>query len=243
MKDDERLGPPPSETKGDIAQALARAAASSVPLFGGPAAELIGLVMEPALERRREEWLRDLGSVVDELREGFDGFDPKRLEENELFVTAVISASTAALRTHEKEKRTALRNAVLSSALELDIDDHIQLTFIRYVDELTALHLRLLAYLRDPSGWFDRHGIQRPSITMGPRTSILEAALPDLAAEPTVYQRAAGDLGARGLIENALSGMVSQQGLYTPLTTPLGNQFLDYIGQPPSDEGGSAAPR
>jgi hypothetical protein len=240
MSDDEPLGPPPSETKGDVAQALVRAAASSVPVFGGAAAELIGLVIEPVLERRREEWFRDLGTVVDELRERLDGFDPKRLEQNELFVTAVISASNAALRTHEKEKRTALRNAVVSSALELDIDEHIQLTFIRYVDELTALHLRLLAYLRDPPGWFDRHGIQRPNITMGPRTSILEAALPDLAAESTVYQRAAGDLGARGLIENSLSGMVSQQGLYDRLTTPLGNRFLDYIGNSP-DEGSAAA--
>ena len=223
------LSKPPSQTKGDIVQAIARGAVSAVPVIGGPAAELLGLALQPALERRREAWFAELGSVVEELYERLDGFDPRQLADNEVFITAVISASNAALRTHETEKLTALRNAVLSSALAVDLDEHVQLMFIRFVDELTSLHLRLLAYLRDPTGWFERFQIAKPNIMMGGRTAILEAAMPDLADDRPIYMQAAGDLATRGLIENSLSGMVSEQGLYTPLATPLGNRFLEYI--------------
>ena len=156
------IGPPPSQTKGEVAQGLIRAAAASVPVIGGPAAEVIGLVLQPAFERRREQWLQDLASAFEELRGRMDDFDPDRLAENEIFITAVAVASNAALRTHEAEKRAALRNAVVSSATS-DLDEFEQLTFIRYVDELTAFHLVLLVYLRDPSGWFDRHGIEKPT--------------------------------------------------------------------------------
>jgi hypothetical protein len=223
------IGPPPSQTKSDVVQAIARGAASAVPVIGGPVAELLGLVLQPALERRREEWFRELAGALDELRQRLDDFDPRELADNEVFITAVISASNAALRTHEEEKLTALRNAVVSSALAVDLDEHVQLMFIRFVDELTSLHLRLLTYLRDPTGWFERFQIDKPNIMMGGRTSILEAAMPDLADDPSIYMHAAGELATRGLIENSLSGMVSEQGLYTPLATPLGSRFLDYI--------------
>jgi hypothetical protein len=48
--------------------------------------------------------------------------------------------------------------------------------FVRFVDELTGLHLRLMAYLRDPEGWFERFEIAKPSIMSGSRSHILEVA-------------------------------------------------------------------
>jgi hypothetical protein len=236
VEDDDPVGPPPSQTKGDIAQAIARGAVSMVPFVGGPAAELIGLVLQPALEHRREEWLQDLASAIDEIRGRMDGFDPDQLAQNEVFITAVISASNAALRTHEAEKRVALRNAVISSALPLGLDEHEQLMFIRFVDELTALHLHLMGYLRDPPGWFERHGIDKPNIMSGSRASILEHAMPELAGRGDLYNQAVGELVSRGLAQGGLSGLVTQQSLYTPLTTPFGNRFLDYISDRPDRE-------
>jgi len=44
--------------------------------------------------------------------------------------------------------------------------------------------------------------------------------------------QAASELGTRGLLAAALSGMVSEQGMCQSITTPLGNRFLDFISKP-----------
>jgi hypothetical protein len=232
--DSDPVDPPPSRTKGEIGGAVVRAAISTVPVFGAPAAELVNLVLQPALGRRREKWLRDLAETVEDMRRRFDGFDPHELEENELFITTVISATNAALRTHETEKLRALRNAVISSALPMGLGDYEQLTFIRYVDELTGLHLRLMTYLSDPTGWFDRHGIEKPSgILSSSGERLLEIGMPELAGHQERYRQALGDLGTRGLADaGAMSGMVTEQGLWVPRTTAIGNRFLAYISDP-----------
>src|SRR5687767_13943508 len=51
----------------------------------------------------------------------------ENLKENETFVSTLLEASRAAVRTHLKEKRKALRNAVLNSAQPGKPDDVISL--------------------------------------------------------------------------------------------------------------------
>jgi hypothetical protein len=227
----EPLGGLPGNTGGEIIQAVARGAVSAIPFIGGPAAELIGLALQPALERRREEWFGHLGRALEELSVRLDGFDPSQLATNEMFITAVVTTSNVALRTHEAEKLNALRSAVVNSALPTSPDEHVQLMFIRLIDDLTVLHLRLLTYLQDPEGWFARHGIAKPNVST--RTGLLDAALPDLASDQDVYRQAVRELAAVGLAQDALGGMMTAQGLYTPLTTEFGDRFLAYITASP----------
>jgi len=213
---------------------VARGAISAIPVFGGPAAELLGLVLQPAFDRRREEWLAQLGSALDDLQSRVDNF-PEELSANEVFITTVMAATTAAFRTHEAEKVEALRNAIVSSGTS-NLDDYEQLTFVRYVDELTAFHLRLMVYLRDPKGWLDHRGIDRPQFMAAGRSSALEIAMPELSGRKEVYEQAVGDLVARHLVGSGLSGMVSGSAVYDPLTTPFGNRFLDHISRHEGDE-------
>lgn len=225
-----RIGPPPSTTTGDVVDAVARAALTAVPVFGGPAAELIDLVLNPALHRRREDWLRRLGVVVDELRA--HQIDIGTLSTNEAFVSAVFSASQAAVKTHEEEKLRALQNAVTRTGLALGPDEHTQLMFMRFIDELTGLHLQMLVYGRDPSAWLSSHNIDRPT-SFGSRTITLEAAFPALRNRGAFYGQLFNELAARGLAQNMLSGMVTERAMWDPLTTAMGNQFLDYVSDPP----------
>jgi hypothetical protein len=69
----------------------------------------------------------------------FDG-----LENNEAFVSAFLHAYQAALRSHQDEKRRALKNAVLNSARSDALGVDVQLTFVRFLDELTPSHITLL---------------------------------------------------------------------------------------------------
>ena len=59
----------------------------------------MGLV-GPKIAQRRDEWLELLSTKVSELETKVDG-----LADNQMFITAVFEATTAALKTHEQEKR------------------------------------------------------------------------------------------------------------------------------------------
>jgi hypothetical protein len=224
------LGPLPSQTNTELAQAIVRAGLSVVPA-GGAVAELLAF-LQPTFGRRRDVWLQQLADGFQELKDRLDAAEFEALRHNELFVTVVFNATQAATRTHQPEKLEALRAAVMNSALPMAPDEHTQLMFIRFVDELTAMHLRVLSYLRDPAGWFVRHNIPRPDIYMGSRNAILEAALPELRGQPEVYGQVNRELNARGLALDPGGGMVSQQALYDLRTTALGNRFLDFITAP-----------
>ncbi len=225
------LGPLPSQTNTELAQAIVRAGLSVVPA-GGAIAELLAF-LQPTFGQRRDAWLQRLADGFQELKDRLDAPDFEALRHNELFVTVVFNATQAALRTHQTEKLEALRAAVMNSALPMAPDEHEQLMFIRFVDELTALHLQILSYMHDPAGWFTTHDIPKPDIYMGARTAILEAAFPNMRGRADVYSQVVAELGARGLAGSAsISGMVSQQGLYDKLSSRLGDQFLKYITPP-----------
>jgi len=224
------LGPLPSQTNAELAQAIVRAGLSVVPA-GGAIAELLAF-LQPTFGRRRDVWLQELADGFEDLKDRLDAAEFEALRHNELFVTVVFNATQAAMRTHQPEKLEALRAAVVNSALPMAPDEHTQLMFIRFVDELTALHLRVLSYYRDPAGWFARHDIARPDMSMGPRSAIMEAALPDLRGQSEVYGQVMRELSARGLVHDT-TGMVSAQALYDPQTTSTGNRFLDFITAPP----------
>ena len=210
---------------------LALAGVAAVPLAGGPAVELIDLVLQPVIHRRRDKWLGHLGSAVDELRA--NAGDIRTLANNDLLITVILNATAAAMRTHEEEKLRALRNAVVNSALALGPDEHTEMMFVRFVDEFTALHLQLLAYLRVPGTWFTAHDLARPDPSVAPRSLLLEAAFPELHGRADLYKQLLAELDARGLCQaSVLSGMVSAQRQWDPATTPLGNAFLDFISRP-----------
>ncbi len=72
----------------------------------------------------------------------------------------------------------------------------------------------------------------RPSYYMGGRGQVLEDGVPELRNRKDIYMQAASELGTRGLLAAALSGMVSEQGMWQSITMPLGNRFLDFISRP-----------
>src|SRR5688572_21693304 len=131
---------PPVPRPGDRLYALLRAALSAIPVAGGPATELLGAIVAPPLERRRQRWMvqmaEGLAMLAEEHRRVFDD-----LGSNEAFISAFVQASQAAIRAHQEEKLTSLRNAVLNSALGSEMEDDLHLTFIRFLDELTPSHL------------------------------------------------------------------------------------------------------
>jgi hypothetical protein len=100
----------PKQSKGDVAHSIVKAGLSSVPVIGSAAAELFQNVVQPPLEKRRIQWMDQVGKKLTELEE--NGLKLEELQENEQFISAAMHASQIALRNHQSEKLESLRNAL-----------------------------------------------------------------------------------------------------------------------------------
>jgi len=132
---------PPTPTHGDNTHTAVKVVLSAIPVLGGSAAELFDHVMTSPLARRREEWMK---LVCDRLN-NLDNIDYATLVNNEEFVSAMIEATIAAIKTANNNKRNLLKNAIAKGAQDIFPKNDWSIVFIRYVDELTYEHVLLLS--------------------------------------------------------------------------------------------------
>ncbi len=217
---------PPESTVGDAAHALTKAGLSAIPIVGGPAVEIFQHVIQPPLERRRAEWMRQVGERLESLEKR--GIDLKSLQENEEFITAVMIASAAAVRTHNSEKLAALRNAVIQIASGKGPEETTQHLLLSFVDELSEMHLRILAFADSP---------QPPQgISAGGLNHVLQDNIPSLRGHRTLYDQLWRDLYLRGLINTeSLHVMMTGAGLAERRTSELGRALLRLIAETGSE--------
>ena len=216
---------PPKASKGDLAHTIAKAGLAAIPVLGGPAAELFQLVIQPPLERRRAEWMAAVGERLQELQDA--GVQLEDLAENEEFITAAMHASNIALRTHQKEKLEALRNAVLNVAIGQAPDDALQHMFFRWIESLSPLHLRFLKFFQAPA--------PQPGLSMGGLSSVLEHNMPELRGKRHIYDQVWKDLYSSGLVNTeTLHATMSGNGLTEKRTSELGDAFIAFIADPAS---------
>ena len=226
----------PKKSAGDVAHTIVKAAVSAAPVVGGPAAELLGLIFGPPLERRREAWLNLLAEAVKEDQSKAAELTPEKLSQDAGFISTGLRATEIAIRTHEQEKLEAPRNAVVNSVLPNSPEDTIEQIFLNYVDALTPWHLKLLAYFDDPTTWANSHGMTfpNPNWYSGSPAQALETAMPGLAGRRAFYDVIISGLEQRGLLGGGgIHGMVTAVGMLAQRTTPLGRQFLSFISKHP----------
>jgi hypothetical protein len=223
----------PKRSAADYVQGITKAAASSVPVVGGPAAELLGLVYGPPLEKRREKWMDELADVVNELQQKVENITPESLSQNESFISMSLRATEIAMRNHQKDKLAALRNAVLNAGLKIGIDETIQQIFLNHIDALTPSHLKVLKFFRNPVAWAHSHGIHYPNWTMGAPSTVLEIGIPELSGRRPFYDQLIADLNQRGLLsDSGIHTMMTGQGMLQSRTTDLGDSFIEFISDP-----------
>ena len=73
-------------------------------------------------------------------------------------LSAALTATQAALRTHQQEKLDALKNAVVNVALGREPEADRQQQFLALVDRFAAAHLILLQFSKDPAAFFHSKG-------------------------------------------------------------------------------------
>ncbi len=213
----------PKNTKGDLAHALTKAGLSLIPIVGGPAVELFQLIIQPPLEKRRSEWMQSVGEKLQQLES--KGIKLEDLQMNEQFVSAVMHATQAALRTHVGNKREALRNAILNVATGQAPEEIVQHLLLSFIDDLTEMHLRILKLFQAPT---PPHGQ-----SIGGLNSVLEHCIPELRNRRDIYDQLWTDLYARGLVNTeGLHTTMTGAGLFSRRTTFLGDELLKFISEP-----------
>lgn len=214
---------PPKMTKGDAAHAITKAGLSAIPVVGGPAVELFQHLIQPPLERRRGEWMAAVGEKLQELENR--GIDIEALGQKEEFVSAVMHASQIALRTHQDEKREALRNAVFNVASGQSPGEALEHMFFEWIDSLSVLHLQILKLFQSPT--------PPPGMSIGGLSSVLEHNMPHLRGHNHIYNQVWKDLYSRGLVNTeGMNTTMSGQGLAAKRTTEIGDAFLRFISEP-----------
>lgn len=217
----------PKVESADIIHSLVKAGFSAVPVVGPVAAEIFSLVIAEPISKRRDAWIESIASDLKMLEERIDKFKIADVSKDEIFVTTLLHATQAALRSHQKEKLEALRNAVLNAAMRTEPEVDLHLIFLNLVDSLTPWHLRVLQLYNDPQGWCSRHGIPEPALALtSDPLIVLENAFPELQNRQDFRGQIVRDLATRGLIQG------DEQWIFAPYTTPIGKRLLAFIASP-----------
>lgn len=223
------LGPTPEKTRSDLGHTVALAVLSSVPVGGGAIAALFEHVFSAPIEKRREEWLKRLSQTVDELLERVEGLTAEDLSKNDRFISASLHASQIAARTHQAEKLTSLQNALANIALR-DGNEDLESLYLRLVDELTPLHVRLLDFQSSPQSY-----VQKLSDMTRRNVAVHYSSLAQVWNE--LHHDFPANAGAtamvcRDLFIRGLSRQEDMRGGIQKITTKLGDEFLTYIRTP-----------
>lgn len=117
------------------------------PGAGPVVAETLGSLIGHRNQLSITEWLTKLQEQLNLLQLHAEALDnPLKVDE---VLAAALAAGQAAQRTHLEEKRETLRRAVLNVALSPVEGADERSVFLRFIDELTPTHLRMLRLIAD----------------------------------------------------------------------------------------------
>jgi hypothetical protein len=228
----------PKKGPGDAAHAVVSAGLGSIPVAGAAASELFKWLVTPSLDKRRDEWMEAVAENLRKHEKRIGGLE--RLQKDHQFQDALIQASRIALGTSREEKREALRNAVINSALPNPPEILIQEVFLSFIETMSVWHLKFLKLAQDPQAPFRKPGMPNPGVIMnaidqsspvGNINSLIETVFQDLRGRNEIYRYVWTDLVEKGLIRRVDMGAIGMSTMEKK-TTPFGDQFLTFIETP-----------
>lgn len=145
MSDDPKdLAPFPEES--NVTEALRTVIKAGASLFV-PGTDLLDL-LSLRIQRRQAEWFRELAERLKGL-EAEQRLSVEAVVSSPRIQDAIVAALESVRGSRDRDKRDALRNAVLNAALGASGDDVQQDLFLRLVDRFTVWHIRLLKVFED----------------------------------------------------------------------------------------------
>ncbi|MBI5458940.1 hypothetical protein [Methanobacterium sp.] len=222
-------------TKSDVGHAITKGALSTIPLVGGSAAEIFSLILEAPISKRRDEFIISIYEELQSISEKVEEFNIEELVENEIFITSLTHALPIAVKNHQIEKITALKNVVLNSTLPNAPDEDKQLMFLDFIDSFTSWHLKILLLFDDPEEYASQNDINFPNWSSGQLSGVVRHVFPELNGKREFYTQIFKDLYNHGLLntsDDSFNTIMTGHGMLSPRTTELGSEFLIFIIDP-----------
>lgn len=219
------------ETKNDIAYGVAKAAFGSIPIVGAAASELLQLLVISPVEKRRNEWMIEVGEKLKQLEEKGE-LDLDKLANNDVFIDVVLQTTQLALRTSEKEKIQYFKNIILNSAVEENPNITEVQIFLNFISTFTVWHMKILKLFDNPEDWFKKNEKSMPSYFSADLSNVLVEAYPELSGKRELYDLIWEDLSRAGLHNTSgLHTKMTGSGLMVSRTTTFGKEFLEFINK------------
>jgi hypothetical protein len=223
----------PKKSAGDTAHVIVKAALSAVPVAGGPLAELFAYLIDEPVKKRRDDWIEEIASRLEDLRARLGDHFVEQLKDNVSFTTVLLNASQIAVRNHQREKIEALANAVLNTALGMTPDETERAIMLDLVDRLTPTHVALIGLFQDPRRNRAVAERMRSNVLGGGLTQVIVTAYPELRGRNELVNLIWRDLESAHLIGQggAINTMMTGSGMLEKRTTAFGDRFLAFIGR------------
>lgn len=220
------LEPPARDRVLELKTLFAACGYASIPVVGPVLSAGLTRWMDSHYDRRLDAFLQQVGQMLTEALKRIDNLESRKLRPEDELVSALGIALPIAARTHQSEKRTALATAIKNTAVnEPAVSFDEVAMFLRFVDELTPLHLRVLWNVEHPDALAARLGWDSAAHTFA---EALDATFPDLEALDSNgrYFAIERDLYNRFLMVQWASGWKLDRG---SLALPLGTKFRQFI--------------
>jgi hypothetical protein len=115
--------------------------------FGGVLGAIYDTVVPSPISKRRDAWMRMVGSAVNTLIQRDSRKTSETLIEDPEFVSFIYETSEIAIKNHQAEKLMALQNAIINFYSEPIYDKKVSL--ISIIDSITSTHLLILQFIID----------------------------------------------------------------------------------------------
>ena len=137
--------------------------------------------LAPAVERRKEEWLKELADALDELEGKFEDFKIEDLAAQRAVWFGGHRNIPIGHQHAQTREAEGPANALLNIALHRLADEDLQETFLRYIDDLTVWHLRFLWVFQDPPRALATKSNRANAYGLSGSDQILETVYPELS--------------------------------------------------------------
>ncbi|WP_339108779.1 hypothetical protein [Thioclava sp. GXIMD4216] len=208
---------------------IVKAALSTAP-FGGGIASLMTDYIPSMKEKRLKDFVQGIACDLQALE---NRIDEKTIRTDE-FAFVLERCFRGAAENYQMEKLQAFRGILINSAVGSKVSSDEREYYLNLVERLSALHLRILAFLSDPKTYLFAYEIPEGQLRGG-LSSFMPVALPGVGIES--IKGAFGDLYQLGFLNTDKSifhTMTASQGLdlLGDRLTAAGHRFVAFCKSP-----------
>lgn len=202
----------------------------AIPFVGGAIGETFHAFLKSPAERRQRQAIAVMMEAINELQKKISR-SREDLINDEAFVSTLFTAASMATRTADADKLKAIKQAVISGALEGAPDEAAQQMFMTTLADMTSIHLKLLPYFKSIT-------LQTIKNLNPDERSVQNSFFEKVKAFVTkgtddgLIERATRDLQSWGVIAVPRGGASSVSGpnFIVMTLTDFGRRFVEFVG-------------